>query len=63
MDHMKGRQSETNDVNGLVAETLTSAGQMAPANAAIVALTEQVKRGELEPDPSNLALIRNMVAT
>lgn len=63
MDHMKGRQSETNDVNGLVADTLADAGRSAPANAAIVALTEQIKRGELEPDPSNLALIREMVAT
>ena len=62
MDHMKGRQSETNDVNGLVAETLTQSGKMAPANAAIVTITEQIKRGEIEPDPSNLALIRELVA-
>lgn len=63
MDHIKGRQSETNDVNGAVVETLTGRGSSAPANAAIVEITERIRRGEIEPSPDNLDLVRELVAT
>ena len=62
MDHMKDRMSETNDVNGAVVETLRGRGQSAPANAAIVEVTERIRRGEIKPAPENLALIRELVA-
>lgn len=63
MDHQKNRMSETNDVNGAVCNTLTGRGMTAPANAAIVEITERIRRGELEPAPENLDLLRSMVAT
>ncbi len=63
MDHNKNRMSETNDVNGAVLATLTGRGMTAPANAAIVEITERIRRGELEPAPENLDLLREMVAT
>jgi 2-dehydropantoate 2-reductase len=62
MDHQKDRMSETNDVNGAVVSTLTSGGQSAPANAAIVEVTERIRRGEIEPSPDNMKLIREMIA-
>lgn len=63
MDHNKNRMSETNDVNGAVHDTLTGRGMTAPANAAIVEITERIRRGELEPAPEILNLLREMVAT
>lgn len=63
MDHMKGRQCETNDVNGAVFETLSARGRSAPANAAIIEVTDRIRRGEIEPSPENLDLIRELVAT
>jgi len=63
MDHLKNRQSETGDVNGAVVETLRDRGGMAPANAAIVEITERIRRGEIAPSPENLELIRELVAT
>jgi len=63
MDHNKNRMSETNDVNGAVLDTLTGRGMTAPANAAIVEITERIRRGELTPAPENLDLLREMVAT
>jgi 2-dehydropantoate 2-reductase len=63
MDHLKGRQSETGDVNGAVVETLAGRANAAPANTAIVEITERIRRGELLPNPGNLDLIREMVAT
>jgi 2-dehydropantoate 2-reductase len=61
-DHIKGRRSETADVNGAVMAALGTRGRQAPANAAIVEVTSRIERGELAPDPSNLDLIRELVA-
>ncbi len=41
---------------------LGTRGRQAPANAAIVEVTSRIERGELAPDPSNLDLIRELVA-
>ncbi len=60
-DHDKGRMSETDNINGAVAETLQSGS--APANAAITEITRRIHAGELEPGPQNMDLIREMVAT
>jgi 2-dehydropantoate 2-reductase len=56
-DHMKGRKSETDLINGLVVEQGARFGIAAPANKAIVDLTHRIERGELKPDPKNLDLI------
>ncbi|MEP4379290.1 MAG: 2-dehydropantoate 2-reductase [Alphaproteobacteria bacterium] len=61
-DHAKGRMSETDAINGLVAETLAAAGQAAPASHAIVEVTRRIHAGEIAPDPSNMDLIRELVA-
>jgi 2-dehydropantoate 2-reductase len=61
-DHCKGRMSETDGINGIVAETLTTAGQAAPASLAIVEVTRRIHAGEIEPDSSNMDLIRELVA-
>ncbi|MBT3400410.1 MAG: 2-dehydropantoate 2-reductase [Rhodospirillaceae bacterium] len=61
-DHTKGRMSETDGINGLVAEILAEAGQAAPASAAIAEVTRQIHAGEIEPGPSNMDLIRKLVA-
>jgi 2-dehydropantoate 2-reductase len=62
MDHNKDRMSETNDVNGAVVATLLAKGQSAPANAAVVEVTERIRCGEIEPKPENMDLIRELVA-
>lgn len=61
-DLRKGRMSETDDINGLVAEILEASGQAAPANAAIAEITRQIHAREIEPDPSNMELVRELVA-
>lgn len=53
---------ETNDANGAVFETFSRRGHPAPANAAIVEVTERVRCSEIEPSPENLHLIRELVS-
>lgn len=53
-DHLKGRYSEVDLINGLVADESIAAGRSAPANAAIVEITRQIQTGEREPAPENL---------
>ena len=55
-DHLKGRLSEVNVINGLVVEESAKRGMAAPANAAIVEVTQRIYAGELKPDPANLKL-------
>ena len=55
-DHMKGRYSEVDLINGLVARESERNGKPAPANAAVTAITQRIRDGELEPNPSNLEL-------
>lgn len=56
-DWMKGRHSEYREVNGLVVDVLTAAGEQAPYNAHVVALAERIEAGELERGPQNLDLL------
>lgn len=55
-DHLKGRLSEVNLINGLIVEESAKAGLAAPANAALVEVTRRIFGGELKPDPANLTL-------
>lgn len=59
-DWGKGRHSEVDDVNGLVVAEAQRLGAAAPANRAVVELAHRVERGELRPDPANLALLREL---
>lgn len=60
-DHLKGRYSEVDLINGLVVEETESRGGNAPFNAAVTEITRRIRLGELEPDPSNLDLARELV--
>src|SRR5690606_16654346 len=53
-DHMKGRYSEVDMINGLVAEENRRRGRASPVNDAIVALTRDIHAGRLRSDPANL---------
>ena len=59
-DWMKGRRSEVDDLNGLVAAELTKRGGRAPVNAAVTALAQRVERGELAAGPGNLGLLLDL---
>ena len=61
-DHLKGRYSEVDQINGLVAEESALAGRPAPANAAVTAITRLIRSGELKPAPSNIDLAMKMMA-
>jgi 2-dehydropantoate 2-reductase len=54
-DWMKGRRSEVNDINGLVAD---QAARNAPVNRAVTALAHMVELGDLKPEPSNSILLQ-----
>jgi 2-dehydropantoate 2-reductase len=62
-DHLKGRYSEVDLINGLVVEESERLGRAAPANAAIVEITRRIQSGTLKPDPANLELARGMMAS
>ena len=61
-DHLKGRYSEVDQINGLVVQDYEARGASAPANAVIVEITRRSRAGELAPDPANLDLAREMLA-
>jgi 2-dehydropantoate 2-reductase len=53
-DIMRGRRSEIDYTNGLVAEKGVEAGVPAPTHAAVTELVRRIDRGELKQDPSNV---------
>ncbi|MCC6534983.1 MAG: ketopantoate reductase family protein [Burkholderiales bacterium] len=53
-DVMRGRLSEIDYTNGLVADKGVEADVPAPTHAAVTALVRRIDRGELKPDPSNV---------
>jgi 2-dehydropantoate 2-reductase len=59
-DWIKGRHSEVDELNGLVADEARRHGRAAPVNAAIAEIARRIERGELVPDPANLSLLREM---
>ncbi|MFB3102684.1 MAG: ketopantoate reductase family protein [Alphaproteobacteria bacterium] len=61
-DHMKNRKSEVENINGWVVEEQLKLGKAAPVNAAVVEISERIKRGEVEPGPANLELLKTLVA-
>ncbi len=60
-DHLKGRYSEVDLINGLVAEESAANGGAAPANAVVTEITAKIHAGELKPDPANLQLALEMM--
>jgi 2-dehydropantoate 2-reductase len=61
-DHLKGRLSEVEMINGLIVEASIKRGREAPANAAVVAVTKRIHAGELKPGPANMAIVNAMLA-
>ncbi len=55
-DHRKGRLSEIDMINGYVVEEGRKFGIETPGNQALVEVTRRIHAGELEPNPSNLAI-------
>ena len=56
-DVERGRRSEIDYTNGLVAAKGTEFGVPAPTHAAVTELVRRIDRGELEPRPSNIDTI------
>jgi 2-dehydropantoate 2-reductase len=57
-DAMKGRRTEVEYLNGLVAKKGREVGIATPANEAITTLVKQLEMGEIKPDPANLEHLR-----
>lgn len=57
-DHIKGRYSEIDQMNGYVAEESEKRGIEAPINKMVAEITRRIYAGELKPDPSNVKLIQ-----
>ncbi len=60
-DHLKGRYSEVDVINGLVVERGETMGIPTPGNAAVAELTRQIHAGTLKPDVSNLQKVLEMM--
>lgn len=58
-DHLKGRYSEVDLINGLVAEEGLKLNAYCPANKLVSDLTNKIKNGELKPDPSNMKYLKD----
>lgn len=61
-DHLKGRKSEIDELNGLVVQKGKQAGIPTPLNEAMVRLTRRIEQGTLKPERSNLALLEELTA-
>ena len=59
-DWIKGRRSEVDDINGLVATQSARLSRSAPVNAAITELAHQIEHHKLKPDPANSRLLLNL---
>jgi 2-dehydropantoate 2-reductase len=55
-DHMKGRLSEVDMINGLIVEQGRRRGIPTPANEAMVEITRRIYRKILKPDTANMPL-------
>ncbi|GAA3734133.1 2-dehydropantoate 2-reductase [Leifsonia bigeumensis] len=61
-DWVKGRHSEVDDINGAVVAASAEHGLSAPVNATVVELAHRIERGDLQPGPQNLTLLREFAA-
>ncbi|MGA7152511.1 MAG: ketopantoate reductase C-terminal domain-containing protein, partial [Pseudolabrys sp.] len=60
-DHMKGRLSEIDLINGFVVEEGRRRGIPTPANETLVEVTRRIYTGELKPNPSNLGIALDLL--
>ena len=61
-DHLKGRYSEVDYLNGMVVQKGKEAGIPTPLNEAVVELTREIQRGTLKPDRSNVTRLEKLLA-
>ena len=54
-DVIKGRRSEIDHLNGLVARRGAESGVPTPYNDSVVALMQRVDAGEVQPSPDNIS--------
>lgn len=57
-DMVKGRRTEIEFLNGLIARKGEEIGIATPANAALTDIVKRVERGELQPDPRHIIDLR-----
>lgn len=57
-DHMKGRRTEIDMINGLVAEEHRKRGRATPVTDLIVELTHEIEAGRLKPGLENFELVK-----
>ena len=60
-DYLKGRNTETECLNGLIAAKGKQVKVPTPANEAIVQIDRQIRLGALKPDRSNLAHVQKII--
>jgi ketopantoate reductase len=58
---LKGRYSEVDQLNGLVVKKGQAAGVPTPLNTAVTEVTQQIQKGDLKPDRSNLELLKKLL--
>jgi 2-dehydropantoate 2-reductase len=56
-DWTKGRRSEVEDINGLIAREGARLGIRTPVNDAIADVGRRIEAGELAPSPGNVRLL------
>ena len=60
-DHIKGRRTEVDYLNGLVAQKGQELGIPTPVNIAITLVNQQIDMGKFPAEPQNLERIRSLV--
>ncbi len=60
-DVIKGRRTEANYLNGYIVEKGQLAGVATPVNAGVTDVMNRVERGELQPGPDNVDLLREFL--
>lgn len=59
-DHLKGRCSEIDHLNGLVVSKGKEAGIQTTVNEDLVRLTQMISSGKLKPDVENMKLLKTV---
>lgn len=59
-DWRKGRRSEAEELNGVIARRGAELGIATPANSALIAVARLIERGEAHPAPENAALLQRL---
>jgi 2-dehydropantoate 2-reductase len=62
-DHLKGRYSEVDLLNGLIVEKGKEAKVPTPLNKGVTSLTKEIQAGTLRPDRGNLKLLKDLMAS